>query len=98
MERLVRGAPPEEINALEAVAFRENGPFYRVGYRMAKRIDTVSGRRPFLSCIRGGPLRFFETYLRTRPSGPERLDADTEREIRRIIREIRALGDFDPDG
>ncbi len=98
VERMAHGADPEEIDRLAADGFRSDGPFYRVGYRMAERIDTLAGRRPFLDTIRQGPLEFFETYFETHPYGPEQIDPVTEQEIRRLIREIRAVGAFDPEG
>ena len=90
------GGPPEGIEGLAAIGFSDNGPFYRAGYRMAERIEERAGRRPFLDAIRGGPLEFLETYFETRPDGPRQLEAAASRELKSLIREIRAVGEFDP--
>jgi hypothetical protein len=95
--RLAHGASPEEIDALAARGFENDGPLYRVGYRMAERIDSFSGRQPFLQSIAGGPLAFFDTYFATHPYGPGQVDARTQEEISRIIAAIRAMGAFDPE-
>ena len=44
-----------------------------------------------------GVLGFFETYFETHPYGPGQIDSTTEEEIRTIIREIRAVGAFEPE-
>lgn len=90
------GADAAQIDRIAADAFRDNGPFYRVGHRMAERIDTRSGRRALHAATTGGPLEFVERYLETHPDGPNELDADTERVLRQLIREVRAVGAFDP--
>ena len=70
---LASGSSAAEIDALVSAGFAEDGPFYRVGYQMAERIDTRSGRRPFLATVSGGALEFFETYLETHPEGARKL-------------------------
>jgi hypothetical protein len=97
VERATAGATPAEIERLAGEAFVADGPFYRVGYRMAERIERHAGRRPFLAAIAGGPLEFLETYLQTRPSGEGHVDRETAERLRRLIREIRAVGEFDPE-
>jgi len=97
-ERLSRGAGAVEIDRLATRGFENNGPLYRVGFRIAERIDGFSGRRPLLQTIEGGPLEFFATYLETHPYGPGQIDSRTSEEIEQIIREIRAVGAFDPEG
>jgi hypothetical protein len=96
--RLAQLASREEIQSRMDEGFRDNGPLYRVGYQMAKRIDEHAGRRPLLESMSAGPLEFFETYFETRPYGADQIDTETESEIRRLIEAIRALGHFDPRG
>jgi hypothetical protein len=95
--RLAHSAGPDEIARLASDGLADNGPLYRVGYRIAERIDTFAGRRPLLSTMSGGPLEFFETYFETHPYGPGQMDSRTEQEIRAVIREIRGMGAFDPE-
>ena len=95
-ERFASGAHPQEIDDLSTMGFRNSGPLYRVGYRMAERIDKHSGRRPFLGTVEHGPLEFFETYFESHPYGPGTIDSQTAAEIKTLIREVRAVGDFDP--
>ena len=97
-DRFARGATPEEMQRALHEGLRDNGPLYRVGYQMAKRIDEHSGRRPLIDAMTQGPLEFFETYFDTRPYGSDQIDARTQTEIERIIEEIRAVGRFDPRG
>lgn len=94
--RLGELASPEEIQSLMDDGLEDNGPLYRVGYQMAKRIDEYAGRRPLLESMSAGPLSFFETYFDTRPYGNDQIDTETEKEVRRLIEAIRALGHFDP--
>lgn len=93
-----RGASAATIDAIAEAGFEKNGPLYRVGFRMAERIDRNTGRRALQSAIAGGPLEFIDAYLATHPDGPGHVDADTERVLRRLIREVRAVGAFDPWG
>ncbi|MGQ0721382.1 MAG: DUF5700 domain-containing putative Zn-dependent protease [Candidatus Eiseniibacteriota bacterium] len=96
-DRLSHGAGPEEIDRLAAKGFEKDGPLYRVGYRIAERIDNFAGRQPFLDAIPGGPLAFFETYFATHPYGPGQIDTRTQDEIERIIEAFHAMGQFDPE-
>jgi hypothetical protein len=97
-DAFVRGAEPADLEAMTLAALEDNGPFYRIGFMMAERIDKYVGRRALHRCLEGGPLEFFETYFGTHPLGPDQIDSGTQVEIERLIREIRALGDFDPAG
>jgi hypothetical protein len=97
IEFAANGGPPREIDRLSAMGFADSGPFYRVGYRMAQRIDERAGRRPFLAAISGGPLEFLETYFETRPDGPDQVDAATTRTLKELIEEIRTVGRLDPE-
>jgi hypothetical protein len=96
-ERLAHGAGPEEIDRLAAKGFEKDGPLYRVGFRIAERVDTFAGRQPFLDAIPGGPLAFFETYFATHPYGPGQIDTRAQDEIERIIEAFHAMGQFDPE-
>lgn len=96
-ERLAHGAGPDEIARLATQGLANNGPLYRVGYRIAERIDGSAGRRPLLSTVSGGPLEFFETYFQTHPDGPDHIDPRTEERIAAVIREVRGMGAFDPE-
>jgi len=91
-DRLNRGASADEIDALAAEGFRANGPLYRVGYRVADRIDRFTGRDALLRTIENGVLEFFDAYFETQPYGPGQMDSATEQEVRKIIREIRTVG------
>ncbi len=93
---LSRGAPPERLDEVAALGFHNNGPLYRVGYRMARRIDERLGRRALLASVEEGPLEFVDRYLDTHPDGPGHVDPATERILRQVIREVRAVGAFDP--
>ena len=95
-ERLSVGAHPQEIEDLTALGFRNSGPLYRVGYRMAERIDRHSGRRPFLATVERGPLEFFEAYFESHPYGPGTIDPRTKATIKTLIREVQAVGEFHP--
>jgi len=97
-DAFARGASPGDLEQLIRSGLKTNGPFYRVGYAMAERIDRYTGRRALLQAIEGGPLEFFETYFETHPIGEKHVDAVSRVEIERLIREIRAVASFDPAG
>jgi hypothetical protein len=66
-----RGAEPADSSAL-AVAERMSGGerlWYRVGARMARRIEHVNGRQALVALITREPTRLADTYLRTRAKG-----------------------------
>jgi len=96
--QFIRGASPGDLEALIRSGLRANGPFYRIGYIMAERIDRYTGRRALVQAIDGGPLEFFETYFETHPIGEKHVDSNSRMDIERLTREIRALGAFDPTG
>lgn len=93
---LSRGAAPERLELIAQHGFRNNGPLYRVGTRMAQRIDERFGRRALVASVEEGPLEFVDRYLETQPDGPGHVDPSTERVLRQVIREIRGVGTFDP--
>ena len=94
---LRRGEDVERLVLQAERGFAQNGPFYRIGYLMAERIDSYTGRRTLLAAMEGGPLEFFEAYFRTHPFGDEHVDSRTRDEIERLTKEIRAVAAFDPD-
>lgn len=94
---LRRGEDVERLARHAERGFAQNGPFYRIGYLMADRIDSHNGRRALLAAIERGPLEFFETYFQTHPFGDEHIDSRTRDEIERLTKEIRAVAAFDPD-
>ncbi len=96
-ERLNHGADADEIDRLAAEGFRNNGPLYRVGYRVAERIDGFNGRSALLRTMENGVLEFFDSYFETHPYGPGQMKSGTEEDVRKVIREIRGVGRFDPE-
>lgn len=97
LSMLRRGEDVERLARHAERGFAQNGPFYRIGYQMAERIDSYTGRRALLAAIEGGPLEFFETYFQTHPFGDEHIDSRARDEIERLTKEVRAVAAFDPD-
>jgi len=96
-QQLEHAAGPDDVARLASQGLANDGPLYRVGFQIARRIDDYAGRRPLLSSMSGGPLEFYETYFQTHPYGPDQVDSRTEDTLRAIIREIRGMGAFDPE-